>query len=162
MHDLVAADAEPFGRVEGGRELARINVARAHVTAAATGANRLEPLERLLDRCAVIGRVGEEELDTVDTKSLQAARELLVEKGGVEAAAFVLGGNLGRETNSVSDRGVALDEPTADHGLAGTAGVALRGVEQCDAQTNRFVHRRERRRLVQPTPHEFRTPADPA
>jgi len=31
--------------------------------------------------------VGEEELDSVDAKSLKAAREPLFEKGGVEAAA---------------------------------------------------------------------------
>lgn len=115
LHDSVAADAESFGRVEGGRELARIHVGRAHVMAAATGANRLEPLESLLDRCGVVGLMGEEELDSVDAKSLKAAREPLFENGGVKAAARpveVRRGNLGSETNSVGDGRVALDQPS--------------------------------------------------
>jgi hypothetical protein len=50
--------------------------------------------------------MGEEELDSVDAKSLKAARELLVEEGGVEAAARpvdIRWGNLGSETNPVGD-----------------------------------------------------------
>ncbi len=105
LHDLVPADAESFGRVEGSHELARVHIARAQTSA--TGANRLEPLESVLDRSAVIGRMGEEELDRIDAKSLEAAGEPLVEKGGVQAAGCpvdVPWGNLGGEANLVSDR----------------------------------------------------------
>ena len=165
LHHLIAANAKPLSRIEGGPQLARTNVAGAHVTAAAAGADRLKPLERLLDRCAVIGCMGEEELDSLNTKSSQAARELLSDKGGVKAAACAIGagrGNLGSKADSVGHRRGALGQPPADHGLARTTAINLRCVEQRDAKTNRLVHRRERRRLSQATAHELRAPAHPA
>src|SRR4029077_1213764 len=144
LYPLEAGQTEAVARCEGIAKFTWGDVAGADVRDLARFDDRSETFQRRLDGGLGIRTVRQAKVDVIQAQSFQTAVEMFGDGpgGGVHSNARGRDhrSNLGGDPDPLSRFAVLAREPTADHPIARTAGIAERSVEQRDAERHRLVH----------------------